>query len=70
MLVKTKMKLQLANYIVQKLHFGFSGHRKFETPSAELLANLSLNRSDVEKLTELGQREIDLSDGLLELLEN
>jgi putative nucleotidyltransferase with HDIG domain len=60
----------LANYIVQKLHFGFSGHRKFETPSAELLANLSLDHSEVEKLTELGQREIDLSDGLLELLEN
>jgi putative nucleotidyltransferase with HDIG domain len=59
----------LANYIVQKLHFGFSGHRKVEAPSAELLANLSLEHSDVEKLTELGQREIDLSDGLLELLE-
>lgn len=60
----------LANYIVQKLHFGFSGHRKVESPSAELLANLSLEDSDMEKLTELGQREIDLSDGLLELLEN
>ena len=60
----------LANYIVQKLHFGFSGHRKVESPSAELLANLSLDHSELEKLTELSQREIDLSDGLLELLEN
>lgn len=60
----------LANYIVQKLHFGFSGHRKVESPFAELLANLSLDHSELEKLTELSQREIDLSDGLLELLEN
>ena len=61
--------VSLANWIVHVTKFGFSGHEHTPAPSDALLARLTLDRSQMPRLMETVQRELDTTEDFVNVLE-